>query len=72
MSGGVNSSPVRCGSEPIVSGVTGGGKGDICPRAQHSGGTKLMSECYELIKKCKMSADASNYSLQNVECHCEI
>jgi len=50
----------------------GGSKGDICPRAQHFGGAKLRSKCYILITKCQMSADASNYNLQNVECHCQI
>jgi len=44
-----------------VSGVTkGGARGDICPRAHHFGGAKLRSECYVLITKCEMSADANN------------
>jgi len=50
----------------------GGARGDICPRAQHFVGAKLMSECYAPITKCQMSADANNSNLQNVECHCEI
>jgi len=50
----------------------GGARGDICPRAQHFGGAKLKSECYVLIAKCQMSADASNYNLQKVEYRCEI
>jgi len=51
--------------------VTRGARGDICPQAQHFGGAKLTSECYVLITKYQMSADANNYNLQNVECHCE-
>jgi len=57
---------------PVHSGVTRGARGDICPRAQHFRGSKLRSECYVLITKCQMSADANNYNLQNVGCHCEI
>jgi len=49
-----------------------GVQGGHLPRAQHFGGAKLRPECYALITKCQMSADANNYSLQNVECHCEI
>jgi len=49
-----------------------GTKGKICPREQHFGGAKLRSESYVLITKYKMSADANNFTLQNVECHCEI
>jgi len=58
------------GIEP--SGVTMGARGEISPRVQHFGGAKLLSECYVLITKYQMSADANNYNLQNVECHCEI
>jgi len=47
-------------------------EGGICPRAQHIGGAKLRSECYVVITKRHMSADALNYNLQIVECHCEI
>jgi len=56
----------------ILSDVTRGARGNICPRAQHFGGAKLRSECYVLITKCQMSADADNYNSQNVESHCEI
>ena len=31
-------------------------------------GRKLRLECHVTITKCQMSADASNYNLQNVEC----
>ena len=54
------------------SGVTREGKGGHRPPAQHFGGAKLRSECYELITKCQMSTGANNYNLQNVEYHCEI
>jgi len=50
----------------------GGASGENCPRAQDFGDAKLRSECYVLITKCQMSADANNCNLQNVECHCEI
>jgi len=45
-----------------------GGKGDICPRAQHFGGAKLRWECYAIITRFQISADVINYDLQNVEC----
>ena len=46
-----------------TSGVTRGVRGDICPRASHFGCAKLRSECYVLIMKCQMSADANDYNL---------
>jgi len=49
----------------VASGVT---KGDICLRAQNFGSAELRTECYVLITKCQMSADTSNYDLENVEC----
>jgi len=30
-----------------TSGITRGGKGDVCPRAQHFWSAKLRAECYE-------------------------
>jgi len=39
-------------STGVTSGDKAGTKQDICPRAQHFGGAKLRSECYERITKC--------------------
>jgi len=39
----------------------GGSKGDVCPRAQRFGVTKLRSACSVIITKCQMSMDAINY-----------
>ena len=56
-----------------TSGVTrGGGKEGVCPGAQHFGGAKLRPRCYVLITKCRMSADANSYNLQNAKYHWEI
>jgi len=43
-------------------GATRGARGDISQRAQNFGGAKLRSECYVLITKCQMSADANKCS----------
>ena len=45
---------------PVSSGVTIGARADICSRTQHCGGAKVRSECYALITKCQMSADAGD------------
>jgi len=48
----------------LSSGVTRGARRDIFTPAQNFGGDKLRSECYVLITKYQMSADANNYHLQ--------
>jgi len=45
-----------------------GGKGKHLSPCAAFWARKLMLECHVTITKCQMSADASNYNLQNVEC----
>jgi len=45
---------IKSAVKDAARGVT---RGDICPRAQHFGGAKLRSECYELITRCQISED---------------